>query len=541
MAATPSYSIRRKFLFVILSIVSASFILTTFIISNEVLKYSEQHIVDDIIQRTNLLAKRSKPFINNRQHEALNEVLTSLTNIPRFNYVHIYRVTQDDELDFFTSYAKGGARAILSKVDEIDQLVKPRFSDNYVEYISPINTDGEITGYIYVQLSTDSYTRLLKKITLILLAGFIFFVLISVFAASRLHKYILNPITELISTLQTVSQKRNYQLRSTVLPYQEFDVLGRNLNTMLARTEKYIQNQDDAEQEILKLNHELEDKVNQRTEALKESNQELLSTLEKLHQFQGQLVESEKMASLGDMVAGVAHEVNTPIGLGVTASTLLGDRLKEIQQAFENKTLKSSQLKRFLSESSENVGIVYRNLNRAADLISNFKKVAVDQSSEQDRLINVKELIDEVLFTLAPQLKHKPVDIRVDCPNDLEVISKPGPLHQIFTNLIVNSLIHGFEEMDSGVIQINIMLLSGQLHCNYKDNGKGVAPALKHKIFDPFITTKRGEGGSGLGLHLVYNLVTQALGGNIVFDTELTSGVIFDINFPVDLQQNHNN
>ena len=258
-----------------------------------------------------------------------------------------------------------------------------------------------------------------------------------------------------------------------------------------------------------------------------------MSTLEKLHQFQGQLVESEKMASLGDMVAGVAHEVNTPIGLGVTASTLLSDRINEIKVAYDDKTLKSSQLKKFLNEGAENVAIIYRNLKRAADLISSFKKVAVDQSHEESRFFNMTELLNDVLLTLAPQIKNLPFKIELNCPDDLSVTSKPGPIIQILINLILNSIIHGFEGKEQGTIIITVSLINGQLNIMYQDDGLGIEQEMKNKVFEPFTTTKRGSGGSGLGLHLVYNLITQALGGSIKLESEPGKGVHFEINFPV--------
>jgi signal transduction histidine kinase len=238
------------------------------------------------------------------------------------------------------------------------------------------------------------------------------------------------------------------------------------------------------------------------------------------------------MASLGDMVAGVAHEVNTPVGLGVTSSSLLYDRLVEIKKAFENKTLKSSQLKRFLDEGEENINIIMRNLKRAADLITSFKQVAVDQSSSEERTFNLKTLLNEVIQTLAPELRNTTYQITIECPDDLVISTKPGPLNQILVNLIMNSVIHGFDKREKGNILIQINTLANQIHLHYQDDGVGISPEIKSKIFEPFITTKRGSGGSGLGMHLVYNLVTQALNGSISFDRELTQGVVFDIYFP---------
>ena len=238
------------------------------------------------------------------------------------------------------------------------------------------------------------------------------------------------------------------------------------------------------------------------------------------------------MASLGDMVAGIAHEVNTPIGLGITASTLMSDRLGEIKQAFEDKSLKSSQLKKFLNQSEENISIIYRNLARAAKLISSFKQVAVDQSSVDTRVFNVKELLEEVLITLKGKLKKNHIKLTIDCPENLIVESKPGPINQILLNLILNSIIHGFENTPHGKININVIYLSEQLHICYKDNGIGINESIKAKIFEPFTTTKRGSGGSGLGLHLVFNIVTQALNGHIDFESSTGLGTTFNITFP---------
>jgi signal transduction histidine kinase len=240
------------------------------------------------------------------------------------------------------------------------------------------------------------------------------------------------------------------------------------------------------------------------------------------------------MASLGDMVAGVAHEVNTPIGLGVTASTMMLDRLSDMRKAFEDKTLKASSLSKFIAEGEENLNIIYRNLNRAAELISSFKQVAVDQSSENNRVFSFAKLMDEILMSMRPKLKKVKHLINVSCADNLVVESKAGPINQIMINLIMNSIIHGFEDMDKGRIDIAIKSVDdNKVSIEFKDNGKGIPEHLRKRIFDPFVTTKRGQGGSGLGMHLVYNLVTQALNGSISIVSEEGQGVEFRIIFPV--------
>jgi signal transduction histidine kinase len=302
---------------------------------------------------------------------------------------------------------------------------------------------------------------------------------------------------------------------------------------MLDRIEQQLTKVQQAELEIRQLNQGLEHKISERTLALKSSNQDLLNTLETLHQYQNQIVETEKMASLGQMVAGVAHEVNTPIGLGVTASTLMQDKLADIQTAFDDKKLTSSQLAKFMAESKENLGIIYRNLERAASLIRSFKQVAVDQSNENRRQFHVLQLMNEVLLSLRPTLKKTNHQIELVCDPTLEIDSKPGPINQILINLIMNSLIHAFDQTEHGLIKIAVTVKDSRCFVHYSDNGGGVPEHIKKRIFDPFVTTKRGEGGSGLGMHLVYNLVTQALNGKISLESSLGQGVDIWFDFPV--------
>lgn len=459
--------------------------------------------------------------------------LQSLAEVVDLNYIYIFKVTDDQNIKMINSYKKNANyKLIPSNLEQLKAFEVIKYTANNFEFSYPIKNDNELVGYLYAQFDLSALNQRITKIAIIIFIVATIVLLLVFLLIIRLQKSITDPIIELTHSIQQISHSKDFSLRCNTMPYRELDILAQNINIMLSRTEKHIAKQRETEHQFIQLNKELENKVNQRTEALRESNQELLSTLETLHQYQGQLVESEKMASLGDMVAGVAHEVNTPIGLGVTSSSLLYDKLTEIKQAFENKTLKSSQLKRFLEEGNENLDIIMRNLKRAADLITSFKQVAVDQSSAEQRKFNFKDLLNEVILTLAPQLRNTPYNIEIDCPENLEIISKPGALNQILMNLIVNSLIHGFENRDHGIISITVIDLNNQIHIQYKDDGIGISPEIKNKIFDPFITTKRGTGGSGLGMHLVYNLVTQALGGTISFESELNQGVIFDIYFP---------
>lgn len=508
-------------------------------IINMVDEQRNQSIANETRSWAYILAKSSSDYLasyNDNSQSKLKTELKKLITTPTINRIHIYRLNDDESIEYFSSYNKNHKfPAISDKIAEISELTTLQFHDDYLELIVEINQDKKKLGYLYIQSSLQEKNTFITKLHYVMFGFTALALVFAVLIAQWLFNKTQQPMLSLIEDIGQISQSKNYQVQLAPQPYKELDILAKNINVLLLRTEKYINKLIDEQQHSLSKNQALEDRLSARTDALKESNQELLSTLEKLHEFQGQLVETEKMASLGDMVAGIAHEVNTPIGLGVTASSLLADKLTEIKTAFEDKTLKSSQLKKFLTDSDENIAIIFRNLERAAKLISSFKKVAVDQSSAESRTFNVSGLLDEVVLTLSAKLESANVAISVNCPNDLMISSKPGPINQILINLILNSIYHAFDGLDHGEIEINVMNLSDQLHINYCDNGKGIDDSIKAKIFDPFTTTKRGSGGSGLGMHLVYNLVTQALDGHITLESEKEQGVGFDITFPVEL------
>jgi signal transduction histidine kinase len=528
-------TIRRSFVLMIVGFVTVALIISTLITAKIYIQHTRKSLVENVQQLANLVSAVTIVDIVNDDHESLHSKLKKLNLIPSISYIHIYKINSQDDIEFFTSYNKGNDYpAIPNKINDIKGLSTPKMSEDIIELILPINLDSKLYGYLYIQSNNDNITSLETRIITVLIITTIIIIFLGLMVSMRLSQIIVTAMNVLVETIQRISQSKDYTIECPEMTHKEFDILARNLNIMLNRTERHIFKLSEEKQQSMMLTEGLENKVNKRTNALKESNQELLSTLEKLHQFQGQLVESEKMASLGDMVAGVAHEVNTPIGLGVTASTLLSDRLNEIKIAFEDKTLKSSHLKKFLNEGQENVGIIYRNLTRAADLISSFKKVAVNQSNEDTCLFNVNDLLNDVVLTLAPDISQTPYRIEVNCPDNLSVTSKPGPINQILINLILNSIIHGFEGREYGTVYITVMPLSNQLNIHYKDDGIGIDDSIKSRVFEPFTTTKRGSGGSGLGLHLVYNLVTQALGGGIELQSEKDHGVNFDISFPID-------
>jgi signal transduction histidine kinase len=248
---------------------------------------------------------------------------------------------------------------------------------------------------------------------------------------------------------------------------------------------------------------------------------------------QTQLLESEKMASLGRMVAGVAHEVNTPIGIGVSlASFLRLETDKTIDKLAQN-DLSGQDLKKYIVKVAESSESMLSTMERAADLIRNFKQVAVDQMVDEKRPVNLEHYIQDIITSLKSELKHKAVSIDVICNEKIITNCHTGAIYQILLNLIMNSLKHGFDTSHHGKITIELSLIRNDIELRYHDDGEGIQEKDLKYIFDPFYTTKRHKGGSGLGLNIVHNLVTHRLGGTIKCNSEHNNYTEFIIVFPM--------
>jgi signal transduction histidine kinase len=238
------------------------------------------------------------------------------------------------------------------------------------------------------------------------------------------------------------------------------------------------------------------------------------------------------MVALGNLVAGVSHEINTPIGIGVTAASFMDEKSKNFQVLFQENNMKKSDLEEYLKTVRDTTGMIRTNLQRASELIRSFKQVAVDRSVEMKRKFNIKDYIQEVLVSLQPNLKKTKHQVTVNGEPGIEVFSDPGALSQIITNLLMNSLIHAYGPDDEGHISIAMAKQHNDLIIQYSDDGRGMPEEVVEQIFNPFFTTNRGGGGTGLGMHIVYNLVTQSLGGTIRCDSRAGTGTTFIIQIP---------
>ena len=282
------------------------------------------------------------------------------------------------------------------------------------------------------------------------------------------------------------------------------------------------------------LDDELEEKVQRRTQSLAQANAELAAAIATVQQATESLIRSDKMAALGSLVAGISHELNTPIGNSLTVATALQDQSSAFAVAMTH-GLTQSQLREYVQATQQGCEIMARSLQRAAQLIGSFKQVSVDQTSDIRRRFHLVDTLSEVLLTLGPSLRKTTHSVGIDVPSDISLDSYPGAMGQIVANLINNAVMHAFEGRESGHVSIAARLSAyGRVELMVCDNGLGIAPDNLGRVFDPFFTTKLGQGGSGLGLNIVYNLVSHTLGGTITVDSSPGNGACFTLDIPLD-------
>lgn len=289
------------------------------------------------------------------------------------------------------------------------------------------------------------------------------------------------------------------------------------------------------ENELRELNQQLEERVAHRTRDLAAANEALSGAVEQLRHAQDELVRGERMAALGGLVAGVAHELNTPLGNGVMAVSAMVDATRSFTQAMQG-GLKRADLQRWVDSVDEGVDIAGRNLRRAAELVHSFKQVAVDQTSAQRRSFEISETVHEMVVSLRPSFSRTPYRIEVDVPESgLRLDSYPGALGQVIGNLIQNAMLHGFEGRDHGTVRIDACRAEdGSVLMRVSDDGKGIAAEHLGRVFDPFMTTKMGRGGTGLGLPISYNAVVNLLGGTLTVRSVEGQGACFEMRLPAE-------
>jgi signal transduction histidine kinase len=491
-----------------------------------------------------IIGRTMVPRILYQEPEAAKNWLESMSLSSMVEHVHLYRTNAEtDSLSFFASYYRQGSAPIPVLFDRVRELTTPQLKERYIEFAKPIELDNRILGYVYIRTSRAEIDLAQSLSFQLGIAATLGSLIIAWLMSLWLRRRITHPLNEMVDTIQAIALERNYNVRLSGSKLQELDRLAQAANTLLTRMQQHIKRQTQAEHQASELNTELERQVNQRTTELRESNRELFQALETAHQYQRELVEAEKMSSLGTMVAGMAHEVNTPLGLAITSTSILQDKLVALEAKFKDKKLTSSDFVRYMESFRENIDLVNRNINRTADLMSSFQQLSMDQFSDEERHINVAKFCAEVLQSVQSrhaELEH--IKVNIIGPDRLDIRTLPGPFGQIISQLVQNAIQHAFSQVEQPEIWLEFALeidaevtpAQTRLFFTYRDNGAGIPSDLGRRVFDPFVTSKRGHGATGLGLHLVYNLVSQVLGGHIAWIESVESGTVFEIRFPVD-------
>lgn len=468
--------------------------------------------------------------------------LSTLWTISWIEQVHLYEISNSSaQLRFMGSYHREDLAPIPTRTES--QLIPfgAALKDRYIEVKHPILNGEQIIGYVYLRGSRSKLDLLANiALTFTALLG-LAAALLGWLLARRARKTILQPLEVVLEQLDEVSLEQDYSLRLAPSSVTELEQLRMSINNLLIRMEQKLKRSQQAEQQTHQFNLELEQQLAKRTAALRESNQEYTETLEKLHQYQQQLVEAGKISSLREMVAGIAHEVNTPIGLAMTSASIMVDQLTAMDEKFEQNQLTREQLQDFIQSCQENLQLINRNIDRTAKLITRFGQLALDQYAEAPRRVDLQHFCSDTLAALHNRIEQlEQHEVILTCPKQRYISMRPGPVLQIITQLVQNSLQHGFVEGQRGHIEIRAEVYEAQhgqdhdmMEIHYTDDGVGIDPDMLPRVFEPFVTSKRGLGATGLGLHLIYNLVHQLLGGVIQVFSDSGRGVRFKISFPV--------
>lgn len=388
------------------------------------------------------------------------------------------------------------------------------YKNRTMNVAAPIVLNGELLKILLITPSTELTHFHTNQILFILILLSLSSISIFLWIQKR---NVINPVQDLVHNISQINleKERTYRLKlNDSSPFKGFET---KINDILNQTEDYFNS-------LKKEKIALEKSEKKYKELYSNKQDELELILE-------ELISKEKLASLGGLVAGVAHEINTPLGVAITAASLIHDDCSKNMKLFESGQLTKSELQKFYFQLDESVKILEFNLNRTADLVQNFKSIAVNQHHEEKLSFDLGVLLNHLVKSFKHELKKHQVTI--DCPENLQINSYPGEFSQIFTNLIMNSIIHGFENMTEGKIHIKIKLEDKNLSILYSDNGIGMDTPTKSKIFDPFFSLKKGNGGTGLGMSIVHNIVSVKLHGRITVESEPNKGTRFSIELKI--------
>ena len=493
------------------------FVVTYFNFISNVNQEKNSFIQNSLIQ-ANLLAEFSVSPIVFQDQDGAKENLEKLKSDENILRVIIF----DNQESVFAQYNPLNKQNPLNI--QIKEVLLEEDKEKFLNFGTlkirvPIKHQDTIHGTLYIEKSTKIISKLLKKIFSDLIFFTISLLLVIYVLSILLSNYLLKPILLLAKTSEEIASSRNYSTRVKYNSDNEIGSLYNAFNILVQETQNLTNN--------------LEQKVSKRTEELNKKTLQLEQSLINLKETQKQLIQSEKMSALGNLVSGIAHEVNTPLGNAITSSSIITKETQSLLNEFEEGILKRSIMEKRLNILNQSASLLTKTLNYSSSLIRSFKQISVDQVTNDIREIKIKDYIHEIFLTNHNKLKLIPTNIQINSNDEIIIKTSPGVIAQILNNLIQNSIIHAFENF-KGNAQITVTLKEKDenLIIEYEDNGRGISKEVKQNVFEPFITTKRNAGGTGLGLNIVYNLVHQKLKGSLELISKENLGTKFIISIP---------
>lgn len=389
-----------------------------------------------------------------------------------------------------------------------------------------VERNKTMVGKLTIQMSTAGYLRKVSEVRMQYLRHGVQISLGALLVILLLmHWRLVRPLEALVEASGRL-EKGQLDVPIRRVFQDEVGALADSLEATRLALLHLIAQLESRNQELTDANEHLEQRVAERTESLEH-------TLLTLEHAQEEIVQTEKLASLGRVVAGVAHELNTPIGNALTVASTIQSELEDLKKELATGSMRRSSLNAFMERADEGLALSMHNLQRAAHLISDFKQVAVDQTSDQRRVFDLAEVTTEILNMLQPTLRKSGCEIRKELGAGLECDSFPGRYGQVLTNLVMNATIHAFEAGAGGRIVISTAAVDADtVALVVADDGVGMEEAVRARIFDPFFTTRMGRGGTGLGMNIVHGIVTRILGGQITVESSPGAGCRIRVLFP---------
>jgi signal transduction histidine kinase len=449
------------------------------------------------------------------------DLLAGLLTLP---YIRQARVILDDG----TVFAEAEKTAIPTAQPWLNQLLFGPPHRFVWSIQSPASRKFQWLGEI--QLIYDTHTEanaFLARAGTILAGTMLYALVLAALLLLTYDRVLRRPLANIIQSIKTADVEHPESTRLAVPPGHadtEIGQLATITNQHLGSIDQLLTQLRQAEQRLNNYSDQLELTVSERT-------RELSRSLEQLQNARDQLINNERLASLGTLVAGVAHEVNTPLGIAVTAASVVSEALESMHAQFQANGLTREGFAHLMQQAHDGQNIVVGNLSRAARLVRDFKQSAASQADETLCEYDIAQTMRALIASLHPETKKVPVQPRFDGPLVLMGVGYPGVLMQVLTNLLMNSVSHAFDGITQPQIHINLTEMGDHVELIYRDNGVGVPAALHTRIFEPLFTTRRGSGGTGLGLNIVYNLVTQKMAGQLDFWSAPQRGVTFRMRF----------